>query len=438
MFLVGALSMNSIFSGLADLIINQILGVFLEFTSLIIAVLVDALLYIFHNGMLRPIVTELYGSFIITRDLFSPKEIVGLLLNYSYAKMRIISISIMVLVSGWHLFKTYFAHFIQTEVEDGLKIAAKLMIFTALAWSAKDICLRFVDIGAEVITGIVRLAINNGIGKGETNGEIFKNNISNMFDVLENMNFSVFSTGGDAGGVFDIVKFVFILKMDSKLLKLGVDMAEKYIMLVFMIVISPIAFACGVVRSTATVLSKWVSLFSSTILYNVMQSMVMSFLFYAANFMTVKQESALGFWGSFVPDTYLIKDGYGFKFITIMYAIVTLGQNAVYLIDELGFSFLGESSNSGMQGFALSTASFAGRAGTWATNKTKGAYYKGKNWGQKGKNWLNNRKSKVNFGVDDNFRTESVNYAEDIGGARVNYAENIGGARVNYAEDIDE
>ena len=436
MWFVGALSVTSILSGLTDLVINEVIGIFNEFITLIVSVLVDAIIYIFHNGILKPLVTELYGNFVLSSEMFSNTEIMGILLNYCYAKMRMIGIAIMILISSWQLFKTFFAYFVQTEVEEGLKIAAKLMIFTTLAWCGKDICLVCVKVGSEVIRGLIELALKQTASSDVSTKELMKSSVEGMFTVMENLNFSAFSTGGDALGIFDLVRFVFILKIDMQLLKLGVGMAEKCVTMIFMILISPVAFACGTVKSKSTILSKWVSLFTSTLLYNILQSLVMSFLFFTTTFMT-EEQSICSFFGSWIPPTYMLKDGYTFKYITMMWAVLALGKNAVDMIDELGFSYLGENTSdfSSLKG-ALSFAAGGLMGGKMVAQK---AFNIDKNLLKKGKNkWdkIRGKGPKTNYG----------DMTKDPGGgSNTNYGDMTkdpgGGSNTNYGgeeEDDDE
>lgn len=390
MWLVCAGSLTSIFTALVDYLVSMILGIFNVSINLIVAVFVDAMVWLFHTCMLRPLITEIYGVFILKKDIFNNDELMGLILNFCHEKLMLIGLGIIGLIAAWQLFKTFFAHFIQTEVEDGFKIACKLLIFATLIYSSKTLCVKCVGVGAEVVEALGKIntfatvTIKNGEEVIEQNlipqKMGVKDKISGMFDVMENLNFSAFSTGGDMLGIFDIVKFVFILKIDLELLKLGIAMAEKYVTLIFMILVSPISFACGVVKSTSNILSKWISLFISSILYNIFQFLVMALLFQVTDFMTEKQ-IGWSFLGDWVPPTYMLKDGCTFKYICTIWAIVQLGKNAAYLIDELGFSFLGNTTTS-MGTFTKGALAVAGVIGA----KTINTYNKGKDLYNKSKN----------------------------------------------------
>ena len=314
--------------------IDMVIEIFVGFIDLIVSALVDALIWLFHTALMKPLISEFIGEFMINEKILSLKEteIMGLLLNYCYQKMQLIAFSAVILIASWQLFKIYFSYFGTTATEEGWKIGGKFIIFGVLVFKSKEICL----FAIKIFTGMAEQIGGIALTVSETNsiGSTMKEAIVSIFDILENTEFSRLETYGE------LVKFCLILAIDIKLLKIAIDIAEKYMNLVLMIVISPLAFACGVTKATNKYLTKWVSFFSSGILYQLLQYTMIAMLYFVTNKVTTKVTGG----GLLFENAtkYVLEGTDAFRLLFIVWGILSIGQNAVSIIDELGFSSLGE------------------------------------------------------------------------------------------------
>ena len=344
---------------IVDVIIDLVTTMIPSFSGIVITGFIDAIIWLFHSALLKPLAQELVGSFMINESMLheSSYEIVGLILNYCYRKMLIIGFSILMLIAMWQLFKSFFSYFGETQSEEGWRIGLKVIMYGILTLNAKSICEQVIKLATGIMEGIgnISVAMNsskdqiagtlvpsiienagNSVGNlvginnfggtlannmgfstqtlAQTVGSTMKEAISNIYFVLENGEFA------PTVSLSKLLQFIMIILIDVKLVKFAINMAEKYMNVVLMIIISPVAFACGVSKSTSNILKKWVSLFTSGVLYQLFQYLVIAMLYYI------------------VTHT---GDANIFKVLLIIWSVLSMAENADSLVDELGFSSLG-------------------------------------------------------------------------------------------------
>ena len=309
--------------------------IFLGMIDLLVSSLVDALIWLFHDALMKPFITEFIGEFMINEKMLSldESEIMGLLLNYCYQKMQIIGLATIILVAMWHLFKIYFSYFGQTPTEEGWKIGGKLILYGFLVVNSKKICLLVVGMFNQVAEKIGKINLTTESVGSLAYSVNMKKAIMSIYEILENAEFSRLETYGD------LVKFCLILAIDIKLLKIAIDIAEKYMNVILMIVISPIAFACGVTKTTNKIFSKWVTFFTSAILYQCLQYTMIAMLYYVTDRVTSGEKNSGFIWEG------TLEGVSAFRLLFIVWGILSIGQNAVSIIDDLGFASIGEGTN---------------------------------------------------------------------------------------------
>lgn len=320
-------------------------------TSIVMG-LIDGYIYLLHDCMLKPLIQELVSTFSMNKEMFheSSNDMMSLMLTYCHEKIQVVGFAILLLIAMWQVFKTFFAYAGLTEAEESWKISAKLIIYGFLVLYSKDICeiaidmaLKAIDVLGGVDTGaksteydiiVLNLPASSNIG-------------SNIKEIIKNVLERIGKFPIEASNPFaPVIKGLMIAMVDIKLLNVSLDMTEKYMNLVFMILISPIAFACGVAKSTNKLLNKWVTFFMSNILYQVFQFVLLGMLYY----ITVKMNN----------DNTI-------KILLLMFSLVSLMTSLNDLIDELGFAQLGKSASailrtiSGINSMAGSVAESAGR-----------------------------------------------------------------------------
>ena len=333
-------------------VLDVILSTFMQLITVIISAVVDAFVYLFHTGLLKPLIQELMGSFSMSTSMFheNSADLISLILSYCYEKIRIVGFAILLLVAFWQVFKTFFAYSGYTQTEESWKIAAKLILYGLLVLYSKQICQMSIGAGVgivnllgqvqveskQVVEGETKIIYSNDIldmvGVGNINvkvkvpvieinksdvGTTMKAVVNNLLTKLEN--FEVNATNPAA----PIIKFILIIMIDLQLLKISLDMTEKYMNLLLMVIISPVAFACGVSKATNKILNKWVSLFASCIVYQVLQFVIIGMVYF------------------------IVSDPNGdgiFKILILVWCILEMSLNINDLINELGFAQLGKSS----------------------------------------------------------------------------------------------
>lgn len=206
---------------------------------------------------------HLTEAFVIGCDMYEEEFVISVL-NYSRGIMVRIATVILVIIAMWQLMKTFLAFAgLNGEIEEPWKVGIKIFVFATLLRSSYGLC-------QVIITGPVDKAVNMMLSI-ETKVE--KGNIKkvaeNKNDSSKNKklyvadNFDVVMEDGykNTGLFFAVAKFVIVVFVDYKILMFILSLVQKYVNMIIYIMLSPIAFACGVSRSTSYVLGSWIRSF---------------------------------------------------------------------------------------------------------------------------------------------------------------------------------
>ena len=326
--------------------------------SIITAVLTglfEATVYVVHDQMMKPLIQELMGTFTMSTAMFheNSKDMISMLLIYCYERVRIIGFAVLMLIALWQVFKSFFAYAGYSQPEESWKIGLKLMLYGILVLYSKEICELAIGIAVEIVGILGGIDVSGNIQRRNA-GNLFSgdvaNNFSNLYGSWESTNYLGHILTGNVGSnmreivtkVLDtvesleiardnpigaIVQWLMIILIDMKLFNVALDMTEKYMNLVLMIIISPLAFACGVAKATNKILNKWVTFFTSCILYQVGQFILMAMVYYISCHSNANP----------------------FKLLLILWAILAMAEDLPSLIDELGFAQIGKSATAIVQ-----------------------------------------------------------------------------------------
>ena len=239
-------------------VISVILKFIIPLMTSIIDIIITFIFTIVHAGCVF-VIKNVMGLFMITeKSIFDDKaDVVPLMINTYLPNFRSMAISIIALIVAWNLFKTFFEYAgLSSEAEEPWKIGIKIMIFAALVWESKNICRYSIRL-FEKLMDVIEI----------------KEFSFTWLDSLKNR-FESFDLGAYAGAILQeallskvpqLIMFLSLLIIDLKLISVVIDLAEKYIRVGFLIIISPLSMACCVAKSTSQIFTAWVKLFSGTL-----------------------------------------------------------------------------------------------------------------------------------------------------------------------------
>ncbi|MBP5426873.1 MAG: hypothetical protein J6Y29_03140 [Clostridiales bacterium] len=211
------------------------------------------------------------SDFIIGEEMYNDNFVLSVL-NFAREEIVTISILLLSLIAMWQLFKVFWGYAgLNNDIEEPWKIAIKIVIFATLIRSSYGLC-KFIITGpvASMTTTIRQIETkveNRQIKQTDRSGTVAANT---SFAIITNLK-DYITSYGNSGLAFSIVKDIIILFIDYKMLMFILLFAQKYVNMIVYIVISPLAFAFGVSRSTSDILSSWIKLFAGGIAMQLFQ-----------------------------------------------------------------------------------------------------------------------------------------------------------------------
>ena len=313
-----------IVGGLLLASINMISQVLLLIIESLLNLLVGAV-----HSLLMFFVKETMSMFKISVDIFSD-PIMGELISTYGSALRALGLSILVLIASWQIFKGFFSFMLGNEGEEAWKIGLKCILFGFLVLESEEICrlvLRLFDAfmaGFDIDTALKMDRILDSVNANMAFAESLSQDTSFM-GVLTDMLRIVFSTQALTQIINIIILLIqagFLLLFDIKLIGIAIDLSEKYIKAVILIIVSPLSIACGVAKATSQIFSAWVKSFSG-----LLASVAMKYVLLALFTYTVNK-------GIFSANTL----SETIKSSIIMIGIASLIKQSDSLVNELGFS----------------------------------------------------------------------------------------------------
>ena len=164
-----------------------------------------------------------------------------------YSKMRVIGMAVFILIVAFQVFKVMFSY-MGIEADDPLQIGMKAIFYGFLLYYSKDICAIMLSIFSSAMKYLL-----GGNSISQTASQI-----SDMF--LETQIISI------AGLCY--------LYLSFKMIMVTFRFAQRYAVMLFLVIMSPLAFACGPSKATHKALAGWFKVFSGNLAVQLCQVIV--------------------------------------------------------------------------------------------------------------------------------------------------------------------
>lgn len=202
------------------------------------------------RGILEPFIASVQEIFL------SPDAINRLLyVDALYDSTRAIGIAILILITSWQSFKAMFA-WVGFEADEPVKIALRSLVMGMAIWYAKDILM----VGVAFTSGAVGVAMS-AVGQADYHVDILK--------ILMELPLQY--------GLLSITAILSIYII-FKSIGLFFKMFERLIFNSFLIICSPLAFACGVAQPTKGFLTGFIRVFIGNLVIQLLQMICLSAL----------------------------------------------------------------------------------------------------------------------------------------------------------------
>ena len=251
--------------------------------------------------------------------------------------MLIIGIAVLTAITAFGLFRTYFAFIgAHNEFDDPLQIGLKYAVGLFLVWYSRDILMYAVNLNSSFIETIV-------------SGALGTEGYASLASYLIVGLMSVFTTGPLAITLLSwmLIPVAYVL---YRIIRLLFRMFYRMVMVAFLVIISPLMFATGVIRATQGFRAGFLRVFSGCLVIQLIQTMCL---------MALGSVSFSGVMG--LP-----------TMITIL-GILFVADQAETLVRELSFG-IGASGSAGGLISEINAASFSVNSANAAINSVRKGY----------------------------------------------------------------
>ncbi len=196
--------------------------------------------------------------------------------------MEKIALMVIILIVLWQLIKSLFSY-MGFETDEAIKIAGRAIIFSIIIFYSQDIIVWIINkIYSPMVDKLFELLYDAevmGIKKNMTLSKMITIILTNVASSLRIDKATVESLGSFAG----LIQGLILIYIDFNVLILLAKFAEKTVVFLLIIIIAPVAMACGVSKNTKHIFEGWVKTFLGVLvtymLYNVILIMVILFMF---------------------------------------------------------------------------------------------------------------------------------------------------------------
>ena len=189
--------------------------------------------------------------------------------GYRFAKFRISNpegIQPRVIYEYNDDFKKTFIGFLglNTEIEEAWKVALKTVLFGFIIWYIRDICCFLISGPVTVVRNLIL-----SVGLGVEDGKIVTTHSDKLLEVILPTDY--ITAWGSGSITMSLLKGIITLYVDYRMFIFLLSMIQKYVNMIFYVMISPLAAACGVSRATDDTFKSWVKLFAGGISIQMIQ-----------------------------------------------------------------------------------------------------------------------------------------------------------------------
>ena len=261
---------------------KMLAGMLLEIVFLLVNGLCAVLLHYAHKIAIF-LIHRIKINFAIDDTFFTNSSTqFGRVLAVFRNRITTIALAIMLLIVIWQIFKSFFSY-MDLETDNAVKLAFRVMIFTFLIYYSQDIIKYIISVLYKPIGNIIYSIIYDLEGVGIKRGMNLGKMISLILKDIEGALLLDWSSSWKLGSFAMVLQQLVLVYVDYNILILMVKFAEKSIVLLLLIILAPIAFACGVSKNTKHIFDGWVKSFSGVLvvytIYNLVLSMLVVFLY---------------------------------------------------------------------------------------------------------------------------------------------------------------
>lgn len=191
---------------------------------------------------------ELFGFFTVSPEIINS----FIFINIIYDRIKVVAVALMILIVAFQSFKVKFS-FLGFECEESWRIFARAIVFGFLIFYSKDISMVGVDLFDRMINFMWSAYYTT-----VPDTKQFVNLVIGM--LIPGANIFLFS--------WSAIMFIYLV---VKFIKLAFKFAERLMLTVLLVMISPLAFAAGTSQVTKGFLQGWVKLFTGNLIIQLLQ-----------------------------------------------------------------------------------------------------------------------------------------------------------------------
>ncbi len=259
--------------------------------GLIVAYAIDCITGLIHYVFTVLMVFFSKGyTFLIGREM-SQEGFVHTLMNFGFEGIRNgnairieiedIALVILVTIASWQIFKAFFGFLgLNQEIEEPWKVGLKALFFGFFVYYIRDICWFIIDGPVTAIRNYI-LSVELGVESGKIVSRVAESvNTDNLMDnVLGNVGIGEYMSSFTGNSIsLALFKAVVIIYVDYKMFSFMLTIIQKYVNVIFYIMLAPLAVACGVAKATSDVLKSWVKLFAGGISIQMIQIILLKLI----------------------------------------------------------------------------------------------------------------------------------------------------------------
>ena len=243
--MVAYLFLFEILAAIARVLIKALEPIIEMLITLVIGITLQVIWTLYIKFIFQPFVETTYSAF-MEHGLDAVMSF-GFV-DTMYSKVRVIGMAVFILIVAFQLLKSMFTY-MGLEADDPLHIGMKAILYGFLVYYSKDICMIMLNIFSSAMKFLL-------------GGDSISKTVSGIADMfLETP-------------VLSITGFCY-LYLSFKMIMVTFRFAQRYATMLFLVITSPLAFACGPSKATHKTLDGWFKVFSGNLVVQLCQMIIM-------------------------------------------------------------------------------------------------------------------------------------------------------------------
>lgn len=217
------------------------------------------------HGVFTFLMTILPDTCLIGKEMLS-EGIVKDLMNFGGSALKTFAFCGAVTIAVWQISKTFIGFLgLNTEIEESWKVALKTVAFGFIIWYIRDICCFLISGPVTVVRNLIL-----AVGLGVEDGKIVTTQSDKLLEIILPTDY-ITAWGSGSSITLSLLKGIVTLYVDYRMFIFLLSMIQKYVNMIFYVMISPLAAACGVSKATDDTFKSWVKLFEGGISIQMIQ-----------------------------------------------------------------------------------------------------------------------------------------------------------------------